>query len=176
MITFQIFIINCLQKIAAGISPSLSIFFARYLAWIFGALLFFFVLHQILIQIFLRQPVRIRKIIYSIVLTAGSSLIVQWIFKTLINTKRPFMLGVFSLYEYGRYDSFPSGHSLVFAALAMTVWSFNRYWGYFFFFLAFIIGIFRVIVGVHWPIDIIAGWVFGIVLGWFITKIIKKNI
>jgi len=58
--------------------------------------------------------------------------------------------------------AFPSGHAAWFFAMAMTIWYFNKRWGAWFFGFAVVNGIARIYVGVHWPFDIVAGAVVGI--------------
>ena len=62
--------------------------------------------------------------------------------------------------------SFPSGHSagnmMFFGALAMLAGRRGAYWGAAVVIL--LIGVSRVWLGVHWPSDVLAGWVEG--LGW----------
>ena len=64
--------------------------------------------------------------------------------------------------------SFPSGHSITAAALA-GVWafSFNRPWtNSVLLLLAVLIALSRVMVGVHWPIDILSGLMIGWSCAW----------
>lgn len=70
--------------------------------------------------------------------------------------------------------SFPSGHMAWFFALSLTVWYFNRKWGWWFFALSFVMGIARIYVGVHWPLDILGGIVVGLLSAWFVHWILKK--
>ena len=73
------------------------------------------------------------------------------------------------------FDSFPSGHAAFFFALAMGVWFFNKKLGVWFFIGAILMGIARIFVGVHWPSDILAGAVIGIVSAIIVYKFIPKR-
>ena len=64
-----------------------------------------------------------------------------------------------------QYQSFPSGHAIFFFALSTVVYLYNKSWGIFFYTLALVIGIARIAVGVHYPTDIIAGAIFGVLTG-----------
>lgn len=66
--------------------------------------------------------------------------------------------------------SFPSGHTLVVFALAFSVFWLNKRWGILFLIGAFLIAISRVIVGVHYPTDILAGIFIAFVLSFLIRK------
>jgi undecaprenyl-diphosphatase len=71
--------------------------------------------------------------------------------------------------------SFPSGHVAWFFALSLTVWYVNRTWGWWFFGLSAVMGVARVYVGVHWPLDIIGGVVVGLASAWFVHWLLKEN-
>ena len=60
--------------------------------------------------------------------------------------------------------SFPSGHSAFFFAMATAIYFFNKKWGIGFFAASIIIGLSRVIAGVHYPSDIFGGMVIGIIV------------
>jgi len=61
--------------------------------------------------------------------------------------------------------SFPSNHAMnMFTAATVLSCFYNKYAGYYFGF-AVLIGFSRIYVGVHYPLDIIGGAVFGIILG-----------
>ena len=59
--------------------------------------------------------------------------------------------------------SFPSGHALFFFALSTFVFFFNPLLGIIFFTTTVIIAIARVMAGVHYPSDMLAGCLLGIV-------------
>ena len=57
--------------------------------------------------------------------------------------------------------AFPSSHASVFAALGMTMYLRNKKTGAWFLAGALVVGLARVAVGIHYPIDILAGFLFG---------------
>jgi undecaprenyl-diphosphatase len=71
--------------------------------------------------------------------------------------------------------AFPSGHASFFFALSTIVYLYNKKAGIIFYIASFFIIIARVFVGVHWPSDILAGAVLGILMGWFLNKIFRKH-
>ncbi|MBI4068022.1 phosphatase PAP2 family protein [Candidatus Kaiserbacteria bacterium] len=60
--------------------------------------------------------------------------------------------------------SFPSSHAAIFFALAMVVYLHNKKWGAAFFVAAVLMGISRIVAGVHYPSDVIVGAGLGIVM------------
>lgn len=72
------------------------------------------------------------------------------------------------------FGSFPSSHTAFFAALAVTMYFCNPKIGKLFLIGTVLIGIARIGAGVHWPIDIVSGFFFGILLGWVIETISLK--
>ena len=76
--------------------------------------------------------------------------------------QNPHLVNVYSL-------SFPSGHSansvMVYVAMALMLVEDGRrrtFWLAGAFVLAFLIGLSRPMLGVHWPSDVVAGWSFGL--------------
>jgi len=70
--------------------------------------------------------------------------------------------------------AFPSGHAAFFFALSTIVYFYNKKIGILFFLASFLICLARVFTGIHWPLDILAGAVIGVLSGWLIHKISKK--
>ncbi|MBI4134664.1 MAG: phosphatase PAP2 family protein [Candidatus Sungbacteria bacterium] len=60
--------------------------------------------------------------------------------------------------------SFPSGHAAFFFALAASIWFYDRRFGAWFFAAAAVISIARIMAGVHWPSDVFAGAIIGIIV------------
>lgn len=57
--------------------------------------------------------------------------------------------------------AFPSGHATFFMALAVSIYFFHKKAGYIFMLAALIIGLARVMAGVHFPADVLGGLVLG---------------
>jgi len=72
-------------------------------------------------------------------------------------------------------DSFPSGHATFFSALATSVYFYNKKLGAVLWFGVLLIGLARIIGGAHFPIDILAGLMIGIIISYTIAKLIKKD-
>jgi undecaprenyl-diphosphatase len=83
--------------------------------------------------------------------------------------ENPHLVNVYSL-------SFPSGHSanamLLYVTLALTLFDDprrRRIWLGSALVLALLIGLSRVLLGVHWPSDVLAGWSFGLIWSILLT-------
>lgn len=82
----------------------------------------------------------------------------------LYHRPRPFVAySVNQLVSNGSY-SFPSGHAALFFAMAMAIYFYNKKWGIWFFIAAILMGISRVIAGVHYPTDILGGAAIGVII------------
>lgn len=89
---------------------------------------------------------------------------ISYAMKLIFAMPRPFLRfaeDVIPLFPYGGFDSFPSGHATLFAALALSIYLYHKKIGIFFIFIALAISITRVISGVHFPVDILVGWILG---------------
>lgn len=78
---------------------------------------------------------------------------------------RPYVvLGVSHLFSVGTW-SFPSGHAAALFALAAALRPFHRSLGAVAYLVAFLVALARVASGVHYPTDIIAGAILGVIVG-----------
>lgn len=105
-------------------------------------------------------------------LTAG--ILARFIFAVFIHKffpkKRPFIENPVKLLLHPKFtSSFPSGHASFFFAVSMVVYFFDPTLGKFFFLISSLMGVSRVIGGVHWPIDVVFGAVLGTFCGWLIA-------
>ncbi len=71
--------------------------------------------------------------------------------------------------------SFPSGHATFYFALATIVYFYNKKVGIWFFIVSFFIAVARVFVGVHWPSDILAGALLGILMGYILNWLFRNH-
>lgn len=127
------------------------IFLAQYLhiVIIAGTLLFAFLQ---------KRPVQIRMFLLaslSLPLTLLAARVAGYIF----NDPRPFAALHFTpLIPHAADNGFPSDHALLGFALGMLVFRFNRTWGTVLCLLAMVLGLSRIYVGVHSPLDILGSF------------------
>ncbi len=66
--------------------------------------------------------------------------------------------------EPDAFGSFPSSHTIFFAALGYALFLHERKWGEWYLVGAVLIGIARIAAGVHWPLDVFVGFVLGLLI------------
>ncbi len=102
-----------------------------------------------------------------------------WILKHLVGSLRPFVAlqNVHQLFPESGF-AFPSGHATFFSALAAAMYMYHKKIGIMFGVGAILIGLARIIGGVHFPVDILGGYILGISVAciayYFIRPLGKK--
>ena len=94
--------------------------------------------------------------------------------KVFLRVERPFVELGFSPRVAESGFSFPSEHATIMMAVALSVFAIHRHFGYFLIGLAILVGLSRVVLGVHYPIDIIAGMGLAYGIFWFYKKLFDK--
>jgi len=148
----------------------LGIFFAKYLAYI--------LIIAALIIIFYEKNWRRKLYDFSLVaisLLLARGLITQTI-RFFYHRPRPYIANpdILTFIDKTNEASFPSGHSTFFFALATAIYFVRPKWFYYFLTGAIIMGIARVFVGVHYPLDILAGAIIGVFSAVISKKILQK--
>ena len=113
-----------------------------------------------------------RKVGLYVIVAGGLTWVVNdLIIKFIIKRDRPFvtypelknmceLAGLTLPYGY----SMASGHASTSMAVAVAIMFFSRKWGSVAVFIAFLIGLSRIVLCVHYPTDVLAGFLIGVVL------------
>lgn len=117
----------------------------------------------------------------AVVVTAA---LIAWalahLIKYLYPHPRPTMLPTTHALLLNNDSSFPSGHATFFAALPAALYFYHKQIAFLYAVGALFIGLARIVAGVHWPADILAGYILGGVIGasvyWlYQTKSLRKS-
>ncbi len=148
-----------------SIVASLSIYFSYGLTYLF---IFLIVVWSL---------VKKGKKMYAfslLVLTGISSWLLAHFLKFIFHIQRPFIQNnIVPLFHESGY-SFPSEHTAVLTALAFAIYSINKRLGIICFIFMFIVALSRIIIGVHYPIDILGGIIVGLFTAYLSIKIFNK--
>jgi undecaprenyl-diphosphatase len=150
---------------------SLKIYAAKYL---------FVAVVLVLGWVWIRQTRR-RKVELAVatVIAGLVALVVSRVAAKFYYDPRPFVAShVKPLIAHAADNGFPSDHALLAATLSAVTYACSKKWGLVAFGLAILVGLGRVLVHVHSPIDIIGGFAIGIFagwLGWLTAQAINKR-
>ncbi|MBD3184143.1 phosphatase PAP2 family protein [Candidatus Poribacteria bacterium] len=131
----------------------------------------------LIILLIRRRP----DVVWTIAVASILSVIILRTGKMIFNTPRPPMIfeeGSFFLSgPCYRRNGFPSGHATTAFTIggSLVMMYRNTIFRYAIFVIAGIIAISRVMVGIHWPIDILAGMIIGWVSSWLALVIVKQK-
>jgi undecaprenyl-diphosphatase len=153
------------------------IFFAVYFQYVVILLAIIFLLshHNVLnTKNELQDRIKKWKEIFFVSLSVFLAWISSIFLKIIFHTPRPFLEfpNIIPLFKPTDY-AFPSGHSTFFMAVAVAIFLYHKKMGYIFIIFAVLIGISRVIAGVHFPIDIIGGYILGCIISYSLIKLFK---
>ncbi len=127
--------------------------------------------------LFLNASKSLKKelLIFSIP-TLGITLLVGKILNRYIYNSRPFVEGGFSpLIKHAPDNGFPSDHMLLVASIAMIITFYNKKIGTLLWVLAILVGISRVMVGVHHFADVLGSTLIAIISSTAIYWLLKKR-
>jgi undecaprenyl-diphosphatase len=115
-----------------------------------------------------------KKEILTVFFSAFSAYFIAYILKILLHTPRPFLdlANVSALFPESGF-AFPSGHAAFFSAFAVSIFFTHKKAGYVFMFFALLISLARIIAGVHFPIDILGGFVLGYLLALLFKRLLS---
>lgn len=128
---------------------------------------------------FLLRMIDYRKMV---ILSLVSAVVARFGFVELIRyfyyNPRPFLVlqDVNQLISHETTSSFPSGHAAFYFALATGIYLYNKKAGIIYFIGALLIGLTRVIAGIHWPLDVLGGAGLGVLVLLLANFVKKKNL
>ncbi|MBI5743607.1 MAG: phosphatase PAP2 family protein [Elusimicrobia bacterium] len=144
---------------------------------IFGATYLFLAIPAVALVYFLKQPRAERR---RLLILGAISLPVIYVTAKLAGAlccnPRPFVLGDFTpLVPHCPDNGFPSEHTLFSAAISAVVWAFGRKTGALLWGLTALVGLSRVLAGVHHLADICGSILISGVVVWIIYGLLKRR-
>jgi undecaprenyl-diphosphatase len=140
-------------------------FLASFLIWfMFAGLLALWVIDG---------KIKREQVLHAFVATIVSWAVVQMV-KSLFPTLRPYEINggpIFTLTMFHPSGGFPSIHSAVAFALAVSIWLHDKKIGLLFMISAILVGIGRVLGNVHYFLDIAGGAVIGIIVALILERL-----
>jgi membrane-associated phospholipid phosphatase len=112
-------------------------------------------------------------LVFAIAATSG---IASQALKHLVGRARPRLIDNMGAFHFDPFSftsvqaSFPSGHTITAFAAAWTLGLFLPKWRIVLFSLAILVGISRIMVGAHYPADVLAGAAVGLVSAWLTAR------
>lgn len=140
------------------LSDTLIFLFAEVLPYFFAAVIFAWV--------FWKKRGRIALIWLAVAGAVVSRFGIAVLIRFLWDRSRPFeVLNIIPLFSHDIGHAFPSGHAAFFFALVPPIFFLSRKAGWMFLTTAVLMAVSRVIAGVHWPSDVLAGAIMGLFVG-----------
>ncbi len=103
--------------------------------------------------------------------------VVELVIKTLIHRERPYIAeGLTPIIVDSLSYSFPSGHTAYSFASATVIAMYYGRWCIPAFVLASMIGLSRIYLAMHWPTDVVAGAMIGIVVAIVCVTLLRRNV
>ncbi|MEZ5840611.1 MAG: phosphatase PAP2 family protein [Hyphomicrobiales bacterium] len=127
-----------------------------------------------------RLAVLVGRAAYLFVAVGGVSLLMG-IVKRGIGRARPKLMEKVGAFDFvpmsfdGAYASFPSGHATTVGAAAVALSFFFPRWRLPIFFAAILVALSRVMVGAHFPSDVIAGFTLGAAAAWVLAAWLARE-
>ena len=152
-------------------------FRAVYLLWVMIAAVLLFIIVPLIPKYRRWQKRNIRMGLSALCAALLARFVITDMIRLIYPRPRPFevLADVQQLiFKYVPTASFPSGHAARAFAIAGAVSFYYPKTSVFFFLAAFSIGASRVVAGVHWPSDIVAGAAVGIASAWIVHRVMER--
>ena len=146
----------------------LGIFFAKYFEYVLLLCLVLFLIKDF------------KKYWLMVVEALTTAILVRFVITEIIRwfwfRPRPFVNDYVNLLISKNFEeaSFPSGHASFYFALSTIIYIYNKKIGILFYVGSSLIVIARVFVGVHFPLDILAGALIGLMMGLILNKVFRN--
>jgi len=138
----------------------------------FATFFIYFLFAGLIILWFIDGKIKKAQVIHAI-FASLVALIIAILIKHFFPTPRPFIINGEDIDVFMRPDNaaFPSQHTIVAFAIAVTIFLHDRKVGWWFLISALVIGAARVIANVHYPVDIIGGAFLGTIVSVIVEKV-----
>ncbi|MED1787372.1 undecaprenyl-diphosphatase [Brevibacillus laterosporus] len=158
--------INDLGKQYAALNPGV-VFIAEYMVYFLGL--------GLVVYWFTRNH-RNRMMVIQAVITFILAEILGKLAGLFYSHYQPFAVlqDVNQLVEHAIDNSFPSDHSILFFSICASFWLMRKKEGWLWLVLAVFVGLSRVWVGVHYPVDVITGALLGFISALFVYWAVPK--
>ncbi len=174
----DLYLFNLINGLAGKYSAldTLGIFIAENSEYILGVFLV-----MILIYLPRRQAGNFKKywkmVLEAVIAAVVTRFVIAEIIRAFYFRARPFVsYQVNQLINYNSLEaSFPSGHACFYFALSTIIYFYNKKLGIAFYVFSLLIVFSRVFVGIHWPSDILAGAIIGIIMGLSLNILFRKH-
>lgn len=154
-------------------SPFLDVFM------IVGARLIIFIAFLLMLILAFKRGTKEKKAFILAIISIPIIILLIKIIHLFYYEPRPFITYHFSpLFPYGADASFPSRHASMMAAIAFSYTYYKSKWTILFLIFMIWVGLSRIFVGVHYPVDILGGFLVGIIslmLSKQLIKLIKNK-
>lgn len=177
---------NFLTQVPTGLIDGISSGWSLFIIFCATTLGIILALSSVVFLIFRKLPyhdifspmeklIQRTKDIFILAITAFASFYASVLIKDSLMIGRPVtytpdLRPLIDLTGYG----FPSSHAAFYSAIAISMFFINRTFGIFAIILAVIVGVARVFAGVHSPLDIIGGFMLGLLISSVIDFIVEK--
>lgn len=147
---------------------------------IFGARFIIYLTFLLMFTLFFRGGMKEKKAMIVAILSIPVLMLIIKVIHIFYFEPRPFITYNFSpLIDPVGNASFPSVHASVMAVLTFPYFYFKSKWALFFLFLMLWVGVSRIYVGVHYPLDIFGGFIVGVIsiaVALFLANLFKARI
>lgn len=145
---------------------------------VFGATDLIYIIFLLVLILGIKGGIREKKSLLIIILGLPIAVLLIKIIHLIFRENRPFVDFSFRPLVMEKNDaSFPSRHATISAVIAFSYLYFRSKWAIFFLFIMLWVGISRVFVGVHYPLDTIGGFATAVVslgVALYVKNILRK--